>query len=82
MTVRVDYVNDGEPLIVLTDDGSHECEHKPGCTSRSRWYVEATTSAERGEPYLGPVRYVCNRHVVAAFNELLEVRESTRVGAR
>lgn len=71
-------VVDNEPLIVMTDNGTHGCEHKPGCEKSSRWYVECCPSAPKGDDYLPPVRYVCSLHVVAAFNELLQIRKVRR----
>jgi len=66
LTRSVEMVNDGEPLIVMTDSSGRFCEHKD-CEAK---LVHRTL--------LPPVRYVCSRHVVAAFNELLEARRERR----
>jgi hypothetical protein len=75
LTRSVEMVNDGEPLIVMTDSSGRFCEHKD-CEANARWYIERCPMPD--ESYLPPVRYVCSRHVVAAFNELLEARRERR----
>lgn len=72
---HIEMVNDGEPLIVMTDASGRTCESAV-CEAGARWYVERCPLPD--ESYLPPVRYVCSRHVVAAFNELLEARRVRR----
>jgi hypothetical protein len=61
-----------EPFIVMTDDGSHECEGLTSCRDRSAWCVEIVGWNGEGEPpYLHPTRYACMAHVGGVMEGLL-----------
>jgi hypothetical protein len=68
-----------EPFIVMTDDGSHECETAGACDLPTAWYVEIVGCEGEGEPPdLSPSRYACMSHVGEAMREMLALTEPAR----
>jgi hypothetical protein len=70
-----------EPFIVMTDDGSHQCETGT-CNNLSAWCVEMVGWNGDGEPpYLHPTRYACMAHVGNVM-ELLLPDDATSASGR